>query len=44
MTLASVSASAATNIGTGSVVGSGTLTSSVVWNDTFPGTATGTVN
>jgi hypothetical protein len=36
--------SAATNIGTGTVVGSGALTSSVVWNDTFPGTATGTIN
>jgi hypothetical protein len=36
--------SAATNIGTGSVVGSGALTSSVVWNDLFPGTATGTIN
>ncbi len=36
--------SAATNIGTGSVVGSGGLTSSVVWNDLFPGTATGTIN
>ena len=36
--------SAATNIGTGSVVGSGALTQSVVWNDTFPGTATGTIN
>ncbi len=37
-------ASAATNIGTGSVVGSGGLTQNVVWNDTFPGTATGTIN
>jgi hypothetical protein len=34
----------AANIGTGSVVGSGALTSTVVWNDTFPGTATGTIN
>lgn len=38
------SVSAATTIGTGSVVGSGGLTSNVVWNDTFPGTATGTIN
>ena len=37
-------ASAATNIGTGSVVGSGALNQNVVWNDTFPGTATGTIN
>ena len=36
--------SAATNIGTGSVVGSGALNQNVVWNDTFPGTATGTIN
>lgn len=36
--------SAATNIGTGSVVGSGALSSNVVWDDTFPGTATGTIN
>ncbi len=43
MALAS-SVHAATNIGTGSVVGSGALSSSVVWNDTFPGTATGIVN
>ncbi len=35
---------AATQIGSGSVVGSGSLTSSVMWNDIFPGTATGTVN
>ena len=34
----------AATIGSGSVVGSGALTSNVVWNDTFPGTATGTVN
>lgn len=44
LALASTGAYAATNIGTGSVVGSGALTSSVVWNDTFPGTATGVVN
>ncbi len=31
-------------IGTGSVQGSGALTTNVTWNDTFPGTATGTVN
>ncbi len=37
-------ASAATNIGSGTVVGSGGLTQNVVWNDTFPGTATGTIN
>jgi hypothetical protein len=36
--------SAATNIGSGTVVGSGGLTQNVVWNDTFPGTATGTIN
>jgi hypothetical protein len=35
---------AATQIGTGSVVGSGALTTSVDWNDTFPGSATGAVN
>ena len=34
----------AATIGTGSVVGSGALTSNVVWNDTFPGTATGVIN
>lgn len=34
----------AANIGSGTVVGSGGLTSNVVWNDTFPGTATGTIN
>ena len=43
MTLVS-GVSAATNIGTGTVVGSGGLTSTVVWNDLFPGTATGTIN
>ncbi len=36
--------SAATIIGSGSVVGSGGLTSNVTWNDTFPGIATGTIN
>lgn len=35
---------AATNIGTGSVVGSGALDTSVVWDDNFPGVATGAVN
>lgn len=41
----STSSYAATNIGTGSVVGSGTLTSPVVWNDTFTSnSATGTIN
>jgi len=44
MVLASTGASFAANIGTGSVVGSGALTSNVVWDDTFPGTATGVVN
>ena len=35
---------AATNIGTGSVVGSGALDASVVWNDTYTtASATGTV-
>ncbi len=34
----------AATIGTGTVVSSGALTSSVVWNDLFPGTATGTIN
>lgn len=43
MMISSVS-SFASNIGTGTVVGSGALTTNVVWNDTFPGTATGTVN
>lgn len=44
MTLATTSVFAASNIGTGSVVGSGGLTSNVVWDDAFPGTATGVVN
>jgi hypothetical protein len=43
MMLAS-SVHAASTIGTGSVVGSGALTSNVTWDDTFPGTATGVVN
>jgi len=44
MTLASTGASYASDIGTGSVVGSGALTTNVVWDDNFPGTATGTIN
>jgi hypothetical protein len=36
--------SAASIIGSGSVVGSGGLTSDVVWDDVFPGSATGTIN
>ncbi len=40
----STTSSFASNIGTGSVVGSGSLSAPVVWNDTFPGTATGTIN
>lgn len=42
--LTSSSIHAATTIGSGSVVGSGALTTDVVWNDAFPGTATGSVN
>lgn len=42
--MVSASSFAATNIGTGSVTGSGGLTSSVVWDDNFPGSATGVVN
>lgn len=34
----------AATIGTGSVVWSGALSAPVVWNDTFPGTATGVIN
>jgi phosphohistidine swiveling domain-containing protein len=44
MMISTVGSYAATNIGSGSVVGSGALTTNVVWNDTFPGTATGTIN
>ena len=44
MMISTVGSYAATTIGSGSVVGSGALTSSVVWNDTFPGTATGVIN
>ncbi len=35
---------AATNIGTAGVTGTGAFDSNVVWDDTFPGTATGTVS
>ncbi len=35
---------AASTIGTGSVEGSGALSSAVTWDDAFPGTATGVVN
>ena len=43
--MASAASSFATNIGTGSVVGSGALTAPVVWNDTFTtASATGVVN
>lgn len=34
----------ATTIGSGSVVGSGALTTDVVWDDNFPGMATGAVD
>lgn len=44
MVVSTASTFAATTIGSGSVVGSGALTSNVVWNDTLPGTATGTIN
>ncbi len=40
----SVTSYAATNIGSGTVVGSGGLTTNVVWDDNFPGSATGVVN
>lgn len=43
MTMAST-VQAATTIGSGTVAGSGALTTNVVWNDAFPGTATGTIN
>ncbi len=36
--------SAASQIGTGSVTGTGAFNSAVMWNDLFPGTATGTVS
>lgn len=35
---------AATQIGTGSITGSGTSSSAIMWNDLFPGTATGAVS
>ena len=35
--------SAATQIGTGSVVGSGAFDTAIMWNDIFPGTASGSV-
>jgi hypothetical protein len=35
---------ASTIIGSGTVEGSGGLATDITWNDTFPGTATGTVN
>ena len=35
--------SAATQIGTGSVVGSGAFDTAIMWNDLFPGTASGSV-
>lgn len=45
MMISTVGSYAATNIGSGSVVGSGALTSNVVWNDTFTASsATGVVN
>lgn len=44
MMVSAVSSYGATNIGTGSVVGSGALSAPVVWDDAFPGTATGVVN
>jgi hypothetical protein len=34
----------AANIGTGTVTGSGGMAQPIVWNDTFPGTATGVIN
>ena len=34
----------AAQIGTGSVVGDATFDSAIIWDDTFPGTATGTVS
>ena len=36
MVVSTASTFAATNIGTGSVVGSGALTSTVVWDDLLP--------
>jgi hypothetical protein len=43
-TMVIIGGASASNIGSGTVVGSGGLTQNVVWNDTFPGTATGTIN
>jgi len=34
----------ASTIGSGTVQGSGALTTNVIWNDVFPGTASGTIN
>ncbi len=36
--------SAATQIGTGSVQGSGALNTNIMWDDAIPGTASGTIN
>ncbi len=44
MVVSTASTFAATNIGTGSVVGSGALTTNIVWDDTLPWTATGIIN
>jgi hypothetical protein len=45
MVVSAATSFAASNIGTGSVVGSGALASPVVWNDTFTSnSATGTIN
>ncbi len=45
MMISTVGSYAATNIGSGTVVGSGALTAPVVWNDTYTtGSATGTIN
>ena len=43
LSLSTLGASAS-QIGTGTVTGSGALTSAVNWNDVFPGTATGIIN
>lgn len=49
ITLVAVSATLASSawaavIGSGTVQGSGALTSNITWNDVFPGTASGTIN
>lgn len=49
ITLVAVSATLASSawaavIGSGSVQGSGALTSNITWNDVFPGSASGTIN